>query len=296
MEVSVRTIYRDIDTLCQAGFPLVAYQGTGGGFEVAEGYRLDRQTLTYDEFAAILTALKGMNRTFGDDRFDQTREKVIGLLAEREREEMLFWQERLVIDQSPWGSDEIIRGKMNLLRQALEQSRIVRFAYSSLSGSSGTREVEPMTLLAKGSAWYLYGYCTVREDYRLFRLSRMSELTMKERPFTRRDHPPFDTAEWDKIWDRSTRPVHLLLRIAPSMRTRAEESFGAERLRPQPDGYFLVEQTYPEDEWVYSFLLGFGDQLEVLAPERLRHLLRDRAEAIVRLYSDDRNPGDSPTE
>ncbi|MDF2717900.1 MAG: transcriptional regulator [Paenibacillus sp.] len=290
MEVSVRTVYRDIDTLCQAGFPLVAYQGAGGGFEVMEGYRLDRNALTFDEIASVLSALKGMTTAIDDSRFGTTLEKYAGLLSDKEKEAARFWQDRLVIDMNPWGSDGTMKRKVALIREALQHSRIIRFSYTSVNGIATERDAEPMTLLLKGVSWYIYAYCMHRNDFRLFRLSRMSQLSFTESRFERREHAPVEEADWGRMWDNNTRPVTMVLRFAPEARARAEEYFGVERLQPQEDGSVIVTETYPEDEWVYGFLLGFGDRVEVLEPERLRLLIRDRARNIANLYGNDSEP------
>jgi predicted DNA-binding transcriptional regulator YafY len=287
MGVSVRTIYRDIDTLGQAGFPIVAYQGTGGGFELIEGYRLDRNTLTFDEISSVISVLKGMNTALHDSRFETTLAKYAGLLTEKEKEAARFWQDRLVIDMKPWGADSSVKQKVALIREALQEDRVIRFAYTTVNGVGTVRDVEPMTLILKGTAWYVYGYCLERGDFRLFRLSRLSELAVTERRFTRREHAPVEEIDWDKLWGVTGKPVTLVLRFAPQARAQAEQSFGMDQMTPQPDGSSIVTVTYSEDEWVYSFLLGFGDRVEVLEPPRLRELIRDRARGVAALYADD---------
>ncbi|MFC3768473.1 helix-turn-helix transcriptional regulator [Paenibacillus sp. GCM10012303] len=290
MEVSVRTIYRDIETLCQAGFPLVSYQGVTGGFEMMDGYRLDRTALTFDEISSVLSALKGMSRALDDTRYGTTIEKYTSLLGDTEKESVRFWQDRLVIDMNPWGSDGVMKHKVALIRESLQEDRTVKFGYSSVNGEPTTREVEPMTLLLKGASWYLYAYCPLRNDYRLFRLSRMSGLAVTGNRFERREHPPMEEADWGRMWEMNSKPVTLKLRFPPDMRARVEELFGVERLVTAPDGFLLVTQTYPEDEWIYGFLLSFGSKVEVLEPERVRLLIRDRAKEMVSLYSPYQKP------
>lgn len=284
LEVSVRTVYRDIETLCQAGFPIVAYQGAGGGFEIMEGFRLERNALTFEEISSVLSALRGVTKALDDASLDTTLEKYAGLLTGKEKEAARFWQDRLVIDMTPWGVDGEIKRKVAIIRDALRQSRIIRFSYTSIDGRSSERDVEPMTLLLKGVSWYVYGYCMQRDDFRLFRLSRMTQPTITGRDFERRSHPPIEDTDWLRLWDNNSRPVAMKLRFSPDARVRAAEYFGVEKLEPQEDGSVIVKETYPEDEWVYSFLLGFGDRVEVLEPERLRRLIRDRAKSIVNVY------------
>jgi len=283
LEVSPRTVYRDIEILCQAGFPLVAHQGAGGGFEMMEGYRLDRNALTFDEIASVISALKGMTATLGDERIERTLEKYSTLLTGKEREAALFWQDRLIIDMNPWGMDDTMKQKVALIRQVLENNTIVRFCYTPMNGNEAVREVEPMTLVLKGPSWYLHGYCLLRGDFRLFRLSRMTQLLVTEQQFERREHSGLEQTDWERQWN-NVRPVTMVLRFAPQARARVEEFFGMEKLETREDGYFTVKQTYPEDEWVYGFLLSFGDQVEILEPERLRLLIRDRARRVCAIY------------
>lgn len=289
MEVSVRTVYRDIETLCQAGFPLVAYQGAGGGFEVMEGYKLDRNALTFDEIASVISALKGLTKALDDSRFETTLAKYTGLLTDKEMEAARFWQDRLVIDMNPWGSDGTMKRKVAIIREALQEERVIRFSYTSINGVGTVRDVEPMSLILKGVSWYVYAYCMQRCDFRLFRLSRMSQLSITDSRFERREHIPMEEVDWDRMWGNNSQMITMVLRFAPQARARAEEYFGIENLQPQQDGSVLVTQTYMEDEWVYGFLLSFGDRVEVLEPERLRLLIRDRARSIVNVYGDESN-------
>lgn len=284
MEVSVRTVYRDIETLCQAGFPIVAYQGAGGGFAVMEGYRLDRNALTFEEIASVISALKGMTKTLDDARLGTTLEKYTSLLTDKEKETARFWQERLVIDMNPWGADGAMKRKVALIREALQKEVTLRFSYTSNNRITTDREVEPMTLLLKGAAWYLHAYCPLRGDFRMFRLSRMSQVMVTDSPFERREHASLEEKDLEQMWNSGSRTVTMVLRFAPEARARAEEFFGMEELQTGEDGFLTVAQTYPEDEWVYGFLLSFGDLVEILEPERLRVLIRDRAERICRMY------------
>ncbi|WP_158289262.1 helix-turn-helix transcriptional regulator [Paenibacillus flagellatus] len=290
MEVSVRTIYRDIDTLCQAGFPLVSFPGVNGGFAVMDGYKLERNALTFDEIASVLSALKGMTKVLDDEKLDATLEKYAGLLTDREKETARFWEERLVIDTNPWGADGAVKRKVALIREALQNDTVIRFAYTTANGASAVREVEPMTLLLQGITWYVYGYCLLRGDFRLFRLSRLSQLERTDRRFVRREHPPMSEADWDRLWHTNATTVTFTLRFRPEARMRAEEVFGVDKVAADADGAVTVTETYPEDEWLYGFLLGLGDKVEVVEPARLRGLIRDRARAIWERYAEDASP------
>ena len=174
-EVSRRTIQRDIESLCRAGIPIATAQGSGGGISILEGYRVDRTLLTAPEMQGILAGLRSLDSVSGTRRYAQLMEKLCagaGTLVPGSAE--------LLIDLSSWYKDSLAP-KIELIQGAIRQRRTVRFCYFSPKGES-RRTVEPYYLVFHWSAWYLWGRCQTREDYRLFKLNRMTELAAGE-PF-----------------------------------------------------------------------------------------------------------------
>jgi predicted DNA-binding transcriptional regulator YafY len=186
-EVSVRTIYRDIDAINMAGIPIVSYQGNSGGFGIMPNYKLERQLLTFDSMVSILSALKGVNQTLGDESIDGAIEKITSLVPKEKADDLHSMTERIVMDILPWGSSRRQRENLQLVHAAIAANKLVEFDYLSDNGSIVNRSVEPMTLVFKGYAWYLFGYCLVRKDFRLFRLTRMRELAILDDSFNRKN-------------------------------------------------------------------------------------------------------------
>lgn len=187
-EVSKRTIYRDLDTLNQAGIPIVSYSGMGGGISVMDGYKWKNQILSGSDAKRIFTALHGLRSIDGDS-------SVTALLAKLvpDKEAAVFSQSDYVIDLSSWFYDSIIYGKIKELRRAVENRQCVRVEYVSKS-SRAFRVVEPHKLVFKQSQWYLYAYCREKESFRLFKLGRIVSFELLEEAFKQRPVNQIDFA------------------------------------------------------------------------------------------------------
>ena len=262
-EVSRRTIQRDIETLCRAGIPIATAQGAGGGISILAGYRVDRTLLTAPEMQAILAGLRSLDSVSGTRRYAQLMEKLSagsGTLVPGSAE--------LLIDLSSWYKDSLAP-KIELIQNAIRQRRTVRFCYFSPKGDS-QRTVEPCYLVFHWSAWYLWGRCLTREDYRLFKLNRMTGLVAGE-PFDPRPAPLPDLAP-ERVFPAKYQVTVL---FDPVWRWRLVEEYGADRLAETPDGRLCFTGGFPDADSVLSWVLTFGAGAELVEPEALRQQLGD---------------------
>lgn len=280
-EVSLRTIYRDLETINAAGIPIVSYAGTDGGYEIMEKYRIERQIVTLEDLKSILVALKGVQASLDDREMDDLLTKIKALVAKSEQDQMEDEGETLVFDTNLWHGGGIKdKSVLVLLRQASKHRSVVSFLYTNTEGTAEQREVEPIGLAWKGYAWYLYAYCRTRQDYRTFRVSRLSGLKVHLEQF-----PPRGVRmeELDARWgNQETGPaVSLMLRFKPRLRVRVEEAFGVENVETEADGSLLVRTSYPDNHWMYGMLLSYGPDLWVLEPayvaEKIRHMAEQTA-------------------
>jgi len=282
-EVSPRTIYRDIEAINQAGIPVVAYPGTNGGFGILENYKIDRNLLTVEEIISVITALKGVNSTLEDSKISHTMEKIKGLIPDWQMEEFNKRNRQVVIDFNPWGVTESQREKLNTLRKAIEENRLVSFYYTNARYESIQRLVEPLSLVFKGYSWYLYGYCRVKEDFRVFRFSRIKNLNMEDESFTPRDKS-YEESMYESTWGNPGSYIDIVLRFNKRVEMNVSEFYGDEAVQIDKDGSLIVSVRYPEDEWVYGNILSYGENVEVLEPPHLREIIREKARRISELY------------
>ncbi len=280
-EVSVRTIYRDIEAINMAGIPVISYPGNNGGFGIMDNYKFDRQVMTLNDMVAILSALKGVSGAIDSRNLDSAIEKITSVFPREASHASEGMAEQLIIDILPWGYRKRQRDVLQEIQKAIQQCRELTFLYRNARGESVTRTVEPMTLILKGFAWYLFAYCTLKDDYRIFRLSRISELEPPGREFVRKNASYKDYMKEDEA---PPSMVDLLLRFMPPVRHRVEDYFDPEVIHEQEDGSLLVRVSFPEDEWVYSHLLSYGENLKVEEPLHVRIILQQKAKKIAALY------------
>lgn len=282
-EVSVRTIYRDIDSINGAGIPIVTYQGANGGIGLMEGYRLDRNVLTDRELADIFTALQSVS-SYGGGEHTLLMEKISSVIPPSQTAAFRSQTTQLIIDSSPWGLHNSLEDKLAILKESLEESKVVAFEYVDAEGQSSLRSVEPYTLVLKGQAWYLYGFCMLRQDFRLFKLLRMKDLVKENREFIKQDIT-MNKMPWNTEYTRDSRTTRIILQFTAEGKHLAEDRFDSTELHPDGNGGYTVSIDYPEDGWLYGFLLSFGMAVEVLEPEHIRRKMAELATGIAAKYS-----------
>ena len=274
-EVSRRTIQRDIESLCRAGIPISTAQGAGGGISIMEGYRVDRTVLTAPEMQAILAGLRSLDSVSGTRRYTQLMEKLSagsGVL--------LPGSAQMLIDLSSWYKDSLAP-KIEEIQSAIRQHRTIRFAYFSPKGES-VRTVEPYYLLFRWSAWYVWGWCHTRQDFRLFKLNRMTDLAAGE-SFSPRPAPLPDL-EPERVFPAKYR---VTVRFEPSCRWRLVEEYGPDSFTTDPDGWLRFTGGFPDADSALSWVLTFGDKAELLQPDQLRRRLGELTSALAARYRRD---------
>lgn len=264
LEVSVRTIYRDIDALSSAGVPIYTEAGRNGGIRFMNGFVLNRAVLSEEEKQEILTALQSIN-TAQERPGSQTLQKLSAMFH-------LDSENWLEVDFSRWGGPGLDNETFALLKSAIVQCRAVRIRYAGCERIS-ERTVQPCRLVYKARSWYLKAFCTEKRAVRIFKLSRIVDLKLLDKTFSRRELPeppemPADTC----------RPVTL--RFPKEMAYRVYDEFDRTQIRQQESGDLIVSAEMPEDMWLIGFLLSFGTQVEVLSPACLREELAQTAKLI----------------
>ncbi len=312
-EVSQRTIYRDIEALCEAGIPIYANRGKGGGICLMDQFVLNKSLLTKEEQSDILSALQGLQVTSN-----------IGPSSALSKLRSLFQTDDpdwIEVDFSYWNSREEDRRSFTLLKEAIWNRKVISFRYFNSYGQESFRVAEPLKLLFKGQAWYLSAYCREKQSFRFFKISRMEGLEVSEETFalhpentskkaepalgpTAQDRQPAEGAVQDRqlaegavqdrqpaegaVQDRQLaegeEPVMFTIKVAASMAFRIFDEFPKEDVTRLEDGSFLVRSRIQPAGWLYGYLLSYEDQLELLEPEDLRMKLADKIKKLKEIY------------
>lgn len=271
-QVSVRTIYRDIDILSTAGVPVVMNRGNRGGISLLEEYSLSKVLISEQEKDELLLALQTLQAT----RYPQSGLILDKLGALFKKPCQGDWVE---IDFAHWSSTPNEKNKFNDIKEAIWQHRVIYFDYVNFNGQKSNRSAEPEKLLYKGNTWYLIAYCRLRKEHRIFRLTRVKNVTLSPETFAPRlcpvrDEGNYSSPEW----------VHLKLQFQPRILNRIYDDFAEEMITRNGDGTVTVEVDFPEDEWVYGYILSYGSYVEVQEPGHIRQIIARRLKEALKKY------------
>lgn len=280
-EVSPRTIYRDIDAINMAGIPVRSAPGVGGGFEIMQKYKLDKKVFSADDLSAILIGLSGLSGMIRGDELVNALAKVKSFIPADRAREIELKANQICIDLSPWMSNRNIQPYLEIIKTALQEGKLLTFEYIAHHGNKTARTAEPYQLVLKGGHWYLQGYCHKRNDYRLFRLSRISNLQMQEEAFVPRDYekPILDFAEM-----LETMQTKIKIRVHKSVMDMVLDFCSYEDFSPNGDEHYIVSFPFIENDYYYNILFGFGNKCECLAPPHIRTEVKRRIHEIADLY------------
>lgn len=264
-EVSVRTIYRDIDALSEAGIPIYTEAGRNGGIYLMNDFVLDKAVLSEEEKQEILAALQSINMT-QDISSSQILQKLSALFR-------LNSENWLEVDFSRWGNKESDNKKFELLKSSIIHCKCVKIYYAGSYEVISERIVQPCKLVYKAKAWYLKAFCTEKQDWRLFKLNRILDLEILKEDFSYRNCPDsMDSSEG--IYHQIT------LRFPKEMAYRVYDEFDKTQIRHRAGGDLIVSAKMPEDGWLIGFLLSFGTQVDILEPAYLKEVVADQAKLI----------------
>jgi predicted DNA-binding transcriptional regulator YafY len=170
---------------------------------------------------------------------------------------------------------------IDTIKTALTDSKLISFDYIGHFGKKTTRKVESYQLVFKANRWYLYGFCLLRKDFRLFCLSRILNINLENKTFTVRDLPKPQLQIDDILNDRQT---NIKLRIHSSIMDRVLDFCAFESFIPDGEEHFIVDFPFIENDYYYGFLLSFGNKCECLEPKYIRSELTKRANEISSIY------------
>lgn len=281
-EVSPRTIYRDIDAINMAGIPVRSTSGVGGGFEIMQKYKLDKTVFSTADLSAILMGLSNLSNVIRGDELVNALAKVKSFIPADRAKDIELKANQICIDLSPWMGNRNLQPYLEIIKTALQQSRLLSFEYADRHGNKTLRTAEPYQLVLKSNHWYVQGYCHKRNAFRLFRLSRMANLQMEEELFTPRDYekPQLDFADI-----LETMQTHIKIRIHRSVMDRVLDYCACENFSTNGNEHYIVNFPFIENEYYYDILLSFGDKCECLEPPHIRAEIKRKIQDIAAIYA-----------
>jgi predicted DNA-binding transcriptional regulator YafY len=280
-EVSLRTIYRDIDAINLAGIPIAATPGMNGGYYIMESYKIDKKVFSASDIAILLMGIESISSMMEGDELIGTLAKIRNLIPTEQSSEIEFKSNQVYIDMKPWKGNDTMTKNLESIKAALQKQVLLSFLYSDRKRTTSARKVEPYRLILKGNHWYLQGYCYDREDFRLFKLSRMEELVIYNEKFKPKELPKFSDEFSNEM---ANRQISVLLRIHESIKDNVLDYCNRDQIMPCSKEHYFVHLPFIADDAGYNLLFSLGDQCECLEPQEVRLEMIRRIKQLMHLY------------
>jgi predicted DNA-binding transcriptional regulator YafY len=275
-EVSRRTIHRDIDDICKAGIPIITYQGGDGGISIAEGFKLDKSVLSRDELQSILTGLKSLESVSESKGI----ERLISKLSPPNNN-IVAIRESILIDLSSHYKSSLSE-KISQIRMAISENKLFSFEYYSEKGLS-KRIIEPYFIVFKWSAWYVYGFCRDKTDFRLFKLNRLWKYGILNETFEPK--PKYNISpDFDKYF-MDTNEVTIL--FDKSVEFKLIDEYGPDCFEVTDDNLLKLTTGYTNKDYIIGWILSFGDKARVISPDKIIMELKEKTKNILKNYEHD---------
>ncbi len=276
-EISRRTVYRYIDTLSLANVPILVDRGSNGGFYIADSYKLNTVFLTEKEFATLDEMMKSFESVFPDRDISSIREK---LFTPKLNKQTAISSSSLIIDGTNWANGNT-SPKIKIISSAIENSYLLDICYHDGSGNVTKRTIEPHAIALKYGLWYVFAYCRLRKDFRLFKISRIEYANIGE-SFEKR---PFNVNMLPiERWKTTDPLIDIELEVEPDTKGEVEEWLGVENVYETSNGKIKATARFPLNKSLISEIMRFGSSIKVIKPKNLITEILRVANDLVNLY------------
>lgn len=283
-EISERTVSRYVDAMSSdCDIPLVTSYGNGGGYSLADSYKLEQSFFTTAEYARILACLHAVKKDFNDDVMMTLEEKFHNLSANVNDEKYLLKNDKLVIDSSAWQNPVQYRSAITVLNKAIDEKITLWMRYVDKHDSRSERLFDAYSLVLKEGVWYVYGFCHARQDFRLFKLSRIKDLTITKNRFEVRE----GSNVYEKLNEEfiNRQKVDISIAFDGEALAAVEEWLGVDSVTNRDGCYYASGYVYSEDLLLQK-LLTFGSHVRVLSPEYVAEELQVECRRLLLRYEE----------
>lgn len=268
-EVSIRTIYRDLNVLTSVGIPLDIQLGRNGGIQIKQNFVLNKALFSLKEQQTILQATQNFASL---DKSNQGA--LINKLTALFNQPVDDWLE---IDFNHWSADITTNNLFTNLKSAIILQQAINIVYVSSAYMKTTRVIYPLKLTYKTSNWYLKAYCTLKNDFRLFKLNRIISFTVLKETFPTMKYPDYPKEQQDNQQE-------VILHFPAKLAFRIYDEFSNQAISQLENGDLSVATKLIIDDRLISYLLSFQGNVEVISPISLEHNLANASKNIYEKY------------
>jgi len=277
-ELGLRTVSRYLDVIVGAGVPLEAESGINGGFKLPDTYKLDRSFFSKEELRQLFTCVSAMSGEFSEGQTRLLLDKISNMVKNKEDERYLLKSDTLVIDTGNWTNPQAYRNKIEVINKSIAEEFSLSITYIDRHDSKSERKIDPYCMVLKEGVWYLYGWCHLRRDFRLLKLSRIREMTISSNQFIRK---PSDVYEKLAEVFKDAELIEIEIEFSSTILGPMEEWLGPEAIIDTGTKYLAAASVFGGHVLVNK-LLSFGSSVRVLSPQALKEELLIECQRILR--------------
>lgn len=283
LEVSRRTIFRDIEALNIAGMPIMVTRGAMGGVSLMKSYKVDKKLFTPKDIQSLISSLQSYNQLLENKEITNTLVKLQSMTEENGLLRQNINHEKFSVDLELNEGNRSLRSLLKIIETAMNEKRYLIFNYIDKNGEDTARKVEPYKVVFKESRWYLQAFSVERNGYRIFKLARMSEIRLTEETFTPRD---FESLPMDDTGWMTKEIVPVIIKIDRSLKDKVIERFGEENILGIEGNKYIAKYPIADNEEGYNILLKFGRKCELIEPLSVRENFKKYLSEVMEIYKD----------
>ncbi|MGF7060224.1 helix-turn-helix transcriptional regulator [Brassicibacter mesophilus] len=261
LQVSVRTIQRDIDTLSMAGIPIYAEVGKKGGYQLLNNYKLDKNFLSTNEAKILSSFLESLEETVPYSEVKSIFNKFSMMFPGQAEDN------KIVVKLNPSIKQKNLKDNIDIIAKAIDNRYKVHIKYIDANFYESDRVVCPCTLVMMGSTWYAHVYCELREDFRMLKLNRIVSCDLLDEEFIVKEIPK--SLPWENNLDSGRKGTKIILEVDKILQGKLPDCIDHKNCKVIKDK-IIVNLCFPIDEWLYSLLLGLVPYVKIIEPDWLR--------------------------
>lgn len=272
-EISVRTIYRDVEKISEAGVPIAGNGGKGGGFYIMENYNLNNLFMDKSQLEEVMPIINNLKEVFGKNKkFNDVILKLENIYGKFDEEA----NNKLNINISHFNMEEELKEYLYCISKAIDESLVLEFDYINRRMEYSKRFVEPIQISFSNGDWYVIAFCRDRGEYRNFKLVRMRNINLGQ-AFTQK-HLKIDEIKNELKKGYNDKSIKVVLKFSSRIKEHLIEYFNKDKIKVEDDNCLIVEDYFPYEEGLLKFILGFGTDCEVMEP---KYLVKEVKEYLI---------------
>lgn len=293
LETSERTIYRDIDILCESGIPIMSVPGPNGGYSFMEDYKVNSNALESGDVLNLLLSSMGIYSEKNTEMAQQLKNAVIKLensVSKEHKEDIIKAKERFFIDTQPWWGKRIQNQNVDIIKKSVLNLKKLKVHYKKYNGEVSERIIRPYGAVVKDSEWYLIGLCEFKNDIRIFKCNRIETIEVLGESFSLPDNFCLE-----EFWENSKHKFVKQASLKVQHNSYPVKIKLYEEKKHILEGFYILSTMKIDDIWIYdidmisfqtacSVIFPLSDRLEVLEPIELREYIIVKTNKILNLY------------